>query len=325
MISRLLLLSLLGVWFSNVIAQECKTYKQKDRVLSVDVSPDGKYIACCVQNKNGIFRLLDFTTGKLVKTFVYHNGYISRICYSHDGQYIAAASRNGSIQIWDVKSGKIVKSLIGHTGFVSSVCFSPDDKYLLSSCQDLTTKLWEISTGKIIRSIDVKCQHNSIAGFSPDGKNVVISAIYEKKDNPGIIILNLDSGKSRSIKLNFTNVTTACFSPDGEYIVCNDFYNYYCYLINVKKSELIRTFKGHENWVYDFKFSPNMKYLFSCSHDADIKIWDIETGELKYTFTGHFQPIISIAFSNDYKYLVSGSIDKKVKVWKIPEVFNMIN
>lgn len=55
----------------------------------------------------------------------------------------------------------------------------------------------------------------------------------------------------------------------------------------------------------------------SCSDDATIKIWDLDSGELEKTLKGHSGFVNSISFDYSGKYLVSASSDTTLKIWDL--------
>ncbi|KAK4574155.1 WD domain protein [Recurvomyces mirabilis] len=77
------------------------------------------------------------------------------------------------------------------------------------------------------------------------------------------------------------------------------------------------TLRGHKRGVAAVKYSPDGKWIASCSADATIKVWDAATGALAHTLEGHLAGISTLAWSPDSLVLASGSDDKLIRLWNI--------
>jgi WD40 repeat protein len=78
--------------------------------------------------------------------------------------------------------------------------------------------------------------------------------------------------------------------------------------------------RGHKRGVAAVKFSPDRKWIASCSADATIRIWETATGKHVRTLEGHLAGISTIAWSPDSKTLASGSDDKSIRLWDVATV-----
>lgn len=77
------------------------------------------------------------------------------------------------------------------------------------------------------------------------------------------------------------------------------------------------TLKGHKRGVAGVKFSPDGKWIASCSADCTLKIWSAATGKLEHTLEGHLAGISTLAWSPDSRVLASGSDDKLIRLWDV--------
>ena len=79
---------------------------------------------------------------------------------------------------------------------------------------------------------------------------------------------------------------------------------------------ILRTLRGHDNFVHRIAWSPDGRRLASPSKDRTVRIWDAETAELLRSLaaspTGW---VLSVAWSPDGRSLASVGFDKTVRVW----------
>jgi WD40 repeat protein len=80
--------------------------------------------------------------------------------------------------------------------------------------------------------------------------------------------------------------------------------------------KLVRTLRGHTNWIGQIAWSPYGRMLASPSGDKTIRLWDVETGECLKTLEGHQDAVSSVAFDPAGSTLASGSEDGSIKLWE---------
>lgn len=76
-----------------------------------------------------------------------------------------------------------------------------------------------------------------------------------------------------------------------------------------------RALTGHHHFVEDVVISSDGQFALSCSWDATLRLWDLNTGATTRRFVGHKKDVLSVAFSVDNRQIVSGSRDKTIKLW----------
>jgi hypothetical protein len=105
-------------------------------------SPDGKLLA--TGGQYGAVRLWDLASGKQVRVFNGHAGWVQGLTFSADGRTLAAGNwRN--VKLWEVGTGQLRRQLNGHEGDVTALAFSPDGRSLATGSSDTTGLVWDLA------------------------------------------------------------------------------------------------------------------------------------------------------------------------------------
>ncbi|NWJ46953.1 MAG: AAA-like domain-containing protein [Chloroflexi bacterium] len=179
-------------------------------------SPDSKLVA--TGGSDGVVRLWDSATGKLVRTLEGHtNGVLltGNGGFSPDGQRIVAGGGDSIAIVWEVVSGKQLLTLTGHSDGVTNATFSPDGKLIVTAGADNTARVWDATTGKQLLVLKGHTGALNTARFSPDGKFIITASADSTAR-----IWDTASGQLLAIVLGHNGpVSDANFSPDGKNIL----------------------------------------------------------------------------------------------------------
>ena len=114
-------------------------------------------------------------------------------------------------------------------------------------------------------------------------------------------------GESGEMILGLGTLVAAVYSPDGKHIATAGSLG--VFLWDAETGALLRTFRGHTDWVRSVAFSPDGKRVLTGSDDSTAKLWDAETGQEIRTFRGHTGWLSSVAFSPDGKRVLMAGGD----------------
>ena len=246
-----------------------------------------KYITC---SKDKFIIIRNCEDNKIIRT-LYHKEPVRDILLLSDGT-LASSSQDNTIKIWNLTNYNCEQILIGHSDSVYCLLQLPNSK-LLSGSQDSSIGIWDVSYWDS-DSYYVDNNTNSIIPFYHQVKN--------DKQKQAYCMALIDSNKLAASSQNDINI----------------------YSFKDKSFNVIKTLKGHTNWIYNIKL---MKYskdlLVSCSSDKDCRLWSISQANCLKIFKGHTDTIWSMEILSE-KIFVSGGVE--MIFWNIesPEAIRSI-
>lgn len=144
----------------------------KSPILSVNLSPNGRYIVTTADNKTHIWDVSD----RLIAELQSDGKPMTRASFSPDSQRIVTIA-GSTATLWDI-SGRRLTELKQHQGDVTSASFSPDGQWIVTTSTDETAKLWDQS-GRLIAHLKGHQDKVTTASFSPDGQRIVTASLDE--------------------------------------------------------------------------------------------------------------------------------------------------
>ena len=102
-----------------------------------------------------------------------HEGWVTTVAFSPDGNWIVSGSEDKTLRIWDSHTGKQIRVFEGHSAALSSVAISPNSKKIVSGSWDHTLKIWNAGSGKNVKTLTGHEDQVTSLEFSPDGKRIV--------------------------------------------------------------------------------------------------------------------------------------------------------
>ncbi|MEB3831764.1 WD40 repeat domain-containing protein [Phormidium sp. CCY1219] len=164
-----------------------------------------------------------------------HEGAITTLAISGDGQTLVSGSSDKTIKIWKLDRSSGVPrmesepiTLVGHENAVRSVAISPDGEIVASGSLDKTIKIWNLKTGKLM---------------------------YELPEDSATVL-------------------SVSISPDGELLASGGADNR-IKLWRIDTGELLNIVEAHSAPVKSLGFSAGGNRLVSGSSDKTIKIWRV--------------------------------------------------
>ncbi|MBN9517687.1 PQQ-binding-like beta-propeller repeat protein, partial [bacterium] len=136
---------------------------------SLDVSPDGKTLACSFSDTSC---LVDLATGRVRHELPGRPG---RVAFTRDGRHVVASNYQ-KLRVWGAVDGKERFDRPGNLGNLSVLAASPDGRWLASAdWLEKGVAVWSLTDGRLARTLPFpgdEGRYVRAVGFSPDGRSL---------------------------------------------------------------------------------------------------------------------------------------------------------
>ncbi|XP_029362643.1 WD repeat-containing protein WRAP73 isoform X2 [Echeneis naucrates] len=245
-----------------------EVFKQSNQLCKV--SPDGKYLATCVQ-----YRLVvrDVSTLQILQLFTCLDQ-ISHMEWSSDSLFILCAMyKRGLVQVWSLEQPDWhCKIDEGSIGLVSSR-WSPDGRHVLNTTEfHLRITVWSLCT-KAVSYIKYPKACQKGIDFSRDGCYMALAERRDCKDYVSVFVCD-DWHLLRHFETETQDMGGLEWSPNGCVLAVWDSCLEYKVLLYSLDGRLLSTYSAYD-WSLGVKsvtWSPSSQFLAIGSYDEKVRI-----------------------------------------------------
>ncbi|XP_026966238.1 WD repeat-containing protein WRAP73 isoform X10 [Sagmatias obliquidens] len=252
-------------------------------------SPDGKYLASCVQ-----YRLVvrDANTLQICQLYTCLDQ-IQHIEWSADSLFILCALyKRGLVQVWSVEQPEWHCKIDEGSAGLAASCWSPDGRHVLNTTEfHLRITVWSLCTKSVsyIKYPKACQQGESARGitFTRDGRYLALAERRDCKDYVSILVCS-DWQLLRHFDTDTQDLAGIEWAPNGCVLAVWDSCLEYKILLYSLDGRLLSAFCAYE-WSLGIKsvaWSPSSQFLAVGSYDGKVRILNHVTWKMITEF-GH--------------------------------------
>ncbi|MBW4570986.1 MAG: caspase family protein [Tolypothrix carrinoi HA7290-LM1] len=239
-----------------------------------------------------------------------HEGYVSSVAISQDGQTIVSGGTDGTVRLWNLQGLSLAEPLRGHEGWVNSVAISQDGQTIVSGGADGTVRLWNLQGLPLAEPLRGYEDWVSSVAISQDGQTIVSGG-----RNGTVRLWNLQGlTLAEPLRGHQGIVNSVAISQDGQTIVSGGG-DSTVRLWNLQGLSLAEPLRGHQGVVHSVAISQDGQTIVSGGGDSTVRLWNHQGLTLAEPLRGHESVVYSVAISQDGQTIVSGSYDGTVRLW----------
>ena len=285
-----------------------------DQTMGVAFSPGGHL---ATTNYGRVARLWDLS-GNLLREFRGHEGDLTAIAFSPDGELLATGSQDNTVKIWSVSDGqRPLITLTGHSEQITAVAFSPDGSRLATASTDKTARIWSIVSDGLREFPSLIGASGALydVAYSHDGAQMATVG-----ENSTVQIWDAATG-DELCKFTVSGPLAVSYSPKRHFLVVGTAKGN-AELWDTDSRRLLRSISAHDMPVNAVAFLPDGTQFVTASSDGSAKFWDIESGQEKLRL-GEARPepdqqtdpfdrqkgvgILALAISPDGRRIITGT------------------
>lgn len=139
------------IWDLNAGTALKRLEGHQGKVLSVKVSPDGKWIASAGWDRRA--GLWDLASGELRHWLSGHRSSVNDVAFSQDSKTLYSASHDGTIRSWDIETGAQQRVEAKHGFGVNRLLLNEEKGWLVYGALDGGTRVINLETGKELADV----------------------------------------------------------------------------------------------------------------------------------------------------------------------------
>ncbi|MGL6284633.1 MAG: WD40 repeat domain-containing protein, partial [Microcoleaceae cyanobacterium] len=255
-----------------------------------------------------------FPTDQKQKQLIGHQGAVTSLNFSQDGQFLVSGGIDDQIILWNLQGEKI-RQWSAQQKAVKHVLFSQDSQYILTVGDLNSIKVWDLTGKKMteltinlgpISSVSLSDRYLAIASLTGE---IWLGDMVRKNDQVEIKPVSIIKNQELIKRINFNQNGEILATLDGKSNL---------QLSNLSKLASYKTSKQLAESIVSMTFSPtDTNILLTANTNGLMQFWQINNSKLVNQFATLYLDTRLIKLSHDSAYLATVGIDRRVRLWNL--------
>jgi len=292
----------------------------------ISISQNGEYIATnsmsmVEKSAYNSIDLMEWETGKKIKTLKGHASGILQIVASKNTSRIAALSNNLTLRIWNIAEQNIEKVF----PFTRKIAINKDGNilalhtYSAKATNYTALVLWNLDSMKYITELPISEIITDLK-ICADNQHIIVSNLQGK-----ISIWNIkNKTEVKTIQTTRFGNQVVDLSPDLRYVAASASGTGFITIYDLENDTNFELINSHQNLgASTINFSSDGKYIISGAYDTEVHIWETKNWTEVHDLYENTSSVSAVRFSYDNKIFASATEGSAVKqsdyginVWK---------
>ncbi|MEZ4866015.1 MAG: BTAD domain-containing putative transcriptional regulator [Caldilineaceae bacterium] len=283
-------------------------HTQRDEVHFVAFTPDSTTLAVSDSLTN--ISLWDVANRRLVNVLRRHERALRDMAISSDGRMLASGGNDGLVHLWDIHDpprAQVIRTLHGSVQPIYTLRVSPNGDTFATGEEEGCVRLWQFTADSgAMQPLKLLLGHTALVddlAFSPDGCWLASGA-----HDGSVWLWDVASGEGITRFPTLPDCGShSTFSADGAMFAYVSHDTVHLMTIDASgRFHPYRVLQGHARSIRALSFSPDGRYLASCSIDNTVRLWEVTTGACLHIFDQDVINFWSLVFSPDGTLLAGG-------------------
>jgi WD40 repeat protein len=239
-----------------------------------------------------------------------HTGGSKQLAFTDDGRSLVSVGADRALKIWNASSGSLAKSI--DLGGATATSVAVSGRRAVTGHSDGNVVVWDIDSGA--KAVTFRRNEAAIWSVSFAGANGQVLAashdwsvtLWDAK-TPLIPVQVYEGHESAAQAVAYT-------AAEGPYFASGSA-DKTVKLWNPESAGLVRTYKGHKDFVTALSFASDGRTLASGSLDGGVRLWSTTANRLIRQLSLHKVKVTGLAFSPSADLLASADEDGVVRLW----------